>query len=67
MSYIIQHTKHLSRQEVADMLQIGKSGLRKVALELRENKRKISTDFDDNQIRQILIIILNEQYRAKFQ
>ena len=67
MLYIIQHTKHLLRQEVADMLQIGKSGLRKVALELRENKRKINTDFDDSQIQQILTIILDEQYRAKFQ
>ena len=65
MLYIIQRTKHLKRQEVADILQISKSGLRLFCQKIREGRNEIDTTMDDITVSKILNIILDEQYRAK--
>lgn len=65
MLYIIEHTYHLKRQEVADMLNISKSGLRLFCQKTREGRNEINTTWDDFTVEKILEIILEEQYRAK--
>lgn len=66
MLYIIQKTSHLKRQEVADMLQMSKSGLRLFCQKVREGRNEIDTTMDNNTVLKVLEIILDEQYRAKF-
>jgi len=66
MLYIIQKTSHLKRQEVADMLQMSKSGLRLFCQKVREGCKEIDTTMDNNTVLKVLEIILDEQYRAKF-
>lgn len=65
MNYIIQHTLGWPRQEVADILHMSKGGVRKFALEVRRNERELNADFSETQIKKILMIILDKQYRAK--
>ena len=67
MIYIIEHTYHLKRQEVADILHMSKSGLRLFCQKIREGRNEINTDWDDITVKSILNIILEEQYRAKLQ
>lgn len=65
MLYIIEHTYHLKRQEVADMLKMSKSGLRLFCQKTREGRNEINMDWNDVLVLKILNIILEEQYRAK--
>ena len=67
MIYIIEHTYHLKRQEVADILHMSKSGLRLFCQKIREGRNEINTNWDDITVKSILNIILEEQYRAKLQ
>lgn len=65
MLYIIQKTQHLKREEVANILQISKSGLRLFCQKVREGRNEIDTTINDITVKKILEIILDEQYRAK--
>lgn len=65
MLYIIEHTYHLTRQEVANMLNMSKSGLRLFCQKVREGRNEINTTWDDIMVKKIVNIILEEQYRAK--
>ena len=65
MMYVIQKTKHLTRQEVADMLHLSKSGLRLFCQKVREGRSEIDATMDDTTVLKVLNIILDEQYRAK--
>lgn len=49
------------------MLHISKGGLRKARLEMDRNERKINTTLTNIQIRKILNILLDNQYRAKLE
>lgn len=67
IKYILDHTENWPRQEVANMLHISKGGLRKARLEMDRNERKINTTLTNIQIRKILNILLDNQYRAKLE
>lgn len=67
IKYILSHTLNWKRQEVADLVHLSKGGLRKLALELRNGQRKINTTLTEPQIKQILKVLLDEQYRAKLE
>lgn len=65
MLYVIQKASNLEIKQIADILQMAPSGIRRFLEKYKKSQVKINTILSDDEVKCILQIILDEQHRAK--